>query len=180
MKVYVFLADGFEEIEGITIIDVLRRGQIEIKSVSITGSMEVVGAHGIVVRADMLFDNELLQDGDMLVLPGGTKGTEGLGAHKGLASLIYEYSEKDKYLAAVCAAPTVLGKMGLLKGRAATCYPSCETDLIGAECKTEKVVQDGKIITSRGPGTTLEFSLKLVEIAVGAEVSDRLRLGMLV
>lgn len=180
MKVYVFLADGFEEIEGITIIDVLRRAQIETETISITGNMEVTGAHGIIIHADKLFDIEYLRDGDMLVMPGGGKGTEALKAHKDLALLIHEYSEKGKYLAAVCAAPTVLGKLGILKGKAATCYPSCETDLIGAECKTDKVVQDGRIITSRGPGTTLEFALKLVEITAGEETSKRLRQGLLV
>lgn len=179
MKVYVFLADGFEEIEAVTIIDILRRAQVDVKSVSVSGSKEVNGAHGIVVNADMLFDSNLLNDGDMLVLPGGMPGATNLELHKGLALLLKEYRDKDKWLAAICAAPKVLGKMGLLKGKSATCYPGFEADLNGAECSTERVVKDGKIITSRGPGTAIEFSLKLVEVLISLELSSKLKSGIL-
>lgn len=179
MKVYVILADGFEEIEAVTVVDVLRRAKIDVTTVSISKHKEVVGAHSITIYADVLFNRESLKDGDMIVLPGGMPGTTNLGAHVGLALIIKEYAEKDKWLAAICAAPSVLGKMGLLKGKAATCYPGCEGDLLGARYGIDRVIVDGKIVTSRGPGTAIDFSLKLVEILKGTGLSDQIRIGML-
>jgi len=180
MKVYIFLADGFEEIEAITVIDVLRRAGVDIRTVSITGKNEVIGSHEIKVTADLLFDESLLKDGEMIVLPGGMPGTANLSKHDGLSGLIRYYSENDKWIAAICAAPMVYGRMGLLKGKCATCYPGFEKDLAGAELKVDKVVVDGKCVTSRGPGTAIYFALKLVEVLKDSQTADKLKKGMLV
>lgn len=180
MKVYIFLADGFEEIEAITVIDVLRRAGVDIKTVSITGKNEVIGSHQIKVTADLLFDKNQLKDGEMIVLPGGMPGTKNLLEHKELSDLIKYYNESDKWIAAICAAPMVYGRMGLLKGKCATCYPGFEKDLEGAKLKEDKVVVDGKCITSRGPGTAIYFALKLAEILKGKQTADKLKEGMIV
>jgi protein deglycase len=180
MKVYIFLAEGFEEIEAITVVDVLRRAKIDIKTVSVSERKEVTGAHGIMVNADILFDSESQKAGDMYILPGGMPGTANLAAHQELGLLLKDSHNEDKWLAAICAAPMVFGKLGLLSGKAATCYPGFEKDLLGAECRTETVVQAGKIVTSRGPGTAIEFSLKLVELLKGAELANNIKKGMLV
>lgn len=175
MKAYLFLAEGFEEIEAIAVIDILRRAQVDLLTVSVTEKKEVCAAHGITIIADMVFDEAFLGDAEILILPGGSPGTGNLKAHKGLNQLIIEYREKDKWLAAICAAPTIFARLGLLNGREATCYPACEADLSGAVYKTSAVVQDGKIITSRGAGTAVEFALKLVEVLKSRELSEKLR-----
>lgn len=162
-KVYLFFAEGFEEVEALTVVDILRRGGIDCKTVSVTGDYDVTSSHAVTVRADLLFDETDLSDADMLVLPGGIPGTPNLRAHKGLEKLILDYHAAGKYLAAVCAAPTVYGEMGLLKGKNATCYPSCEDGLIGANFLEDRVVCDGQFITSRGMGTCVEFGLALLE-----------------
>ena len=178
---FVFLASGFEEIEAMSIIDVLRRGEVNTVTVSITGDKKVKGAHNVEVIADEIFTNVDFSNGDMLVLPGGMPGTNHLNAHDGLKSVISEYNNQGKYIAAICAAPLVFGEMGLLKGKKATCYPSFEDRLIGAEVtENERVVVDGNVVTSRGPGTAIEFALQLVEILVSKEVAAQWRAGMLV
>lgn len=161
-KVFVFLADGFEEIEGLTVVDLLRRAEIDVTTISITGEYLVHGAHGIDVRADKLF-HEICEEVDMLVLPGGMPGTLHLGAHEGLKVLLEQYDNKKKYLAAICAAPSVFGKYGFLNGREATSYPGFEEALIGATYLEDEVVVSDHIITSRGMGTAIPFSLILIE-----------------
>lgn len=169
MKVCVHLADGFEEVEAISVIDILRRAEIQVETVSIMGKKEVVGAHHIAVLADSLFETVDYKDVDMIILPGGGPGTKKLGEHLGLQEQILKHAQAGKWIAAICAAPTVLGKLGLLAGKKATCYPGCESELRGAEVTKGSVVLDGKIITSRGIGTTFEFALKIVEIFQGIE-----------
>ena len=132
-EVCVFLADGFEEIEGLTVVDLLRRAGIETRTVSIMGQEEIQGAHGIIVKADSLFENTDFSEVKMLVLPGGMPGTIHLKEHKGLEELILKHNEEKKYLAAICAAPTVFGGMGILKGKKAICYPGMEEGLTGAD-----------------------------------------------
>ena len=122
-KVYVFLADGFEEIEGLTVVDILRRGEVETVTVSVTGNRLVQGSHGIPVTADCLFEDQDLGDGTVYVLPGGMPGTLHLGEHRELAGLLAEAKAKGAWLAAICAAPSVLGGLGLLEGETAACYP---------------------------------------------------------
>lgn len=161
-KVYLFFATGFEEVEALTVVDILRRGNVDCKTVSVTGDYDVTSSHAVTVRADLLFDEQSLEDADMLVLPGGVPGTPNLKAHAGLKKLIESYHEAGKYLAAVCAAPTVYGEMGLLEGKNATCYPGMEDGLVGAVKKTDSVVCDGQFITSRGMGTCVDFGLALL------------------
>ena len=173
-KISVFLADGFEEIEGLTVVDLLRRADVEVTTVSVTGDYMIHGAHGIDVQADKLF-GEMNYDGqDMLVLPGGMPGTLNLGAHKGLEKLLRKFYEDKKYLAAICAAPSVFGKYGFLKGRKATSYPGFEEQLEGAECVSEAVVVDEHVITSRGMGTAIPFSLTLIEALINREKADQI------
>ena len=117
LKVYIFLADGFEEIEGLTVVDIMRRAKIDVETISITGQKQINGAHKIIVEADRLFEETDFSDGDMLVLPGGMPGTLNLKEHEGLRNLIGEFDKKKKYLAAICAAPSILSELGILKGR---------------------------------------------------------------
>ena len=172
--VYVHFAEGFEEIEAVTIVDVLRRAGVETKSVSMTGDLNVRGSHGIPVRADILFENANYNNCVMIVLPGGMPGSKNLQDHKGLASNINSFAQNNKYLAAICAAPMVFGKMGILEGKNATIYPSMEENLIGANVKADRVVIDGNIITSKAPGTAMEFSLALVGILKSKEEAKKL------
>ena len=134
-KVYILVADGFEEIEGLTVVDLLRRARIDIKMVSITDTLKVVTSHNIEIRADVLLSDIINETelADMLVLPGGMKGTNNLKASSEVDSIIRKYREAGKYLAAICAAPTVYGEKGLLEGKKATCYPGLEDGLVGAE-----------------------------------------------
>jgi 4-methyl-5(b-hydroxyethyl)-thiazole monophosphate biosynthesis len=179
MKAYIFLAEGFEEIEAVTAIDTLRRAEVDIKAVSISENLEVKGSRDVILKADILFDENQLEDGDMLILPGGMPGTKNLEKDSRLAELLKKYAKKNKYIAAICAAPMVLGKLGLLSDKEAACYPGFEPYLEGAKVKNDKVVVDGNFITSRGPGVALDFSLKLVEILKGKDLSDKLRGDMI-
>jgi len=178
--VYVHLADGFEEIEALTIVDVLRRAKIETMTVSVTGETTVRGAHDIKIIADLLFEKADYNKCDMIVLPGGMPGTLNLGKHAGLAEQLVGFSESGKWIGAICAAPSVLGKLSLLKGKRATSYPGYQEEMPGAEYSEERVVRDGKLITSRGPGTAIEFSLKLVELLKDVQTSEALRKSMIV
>lgn len=171
-KVYVFLADGFEEIEGLTVVDILRRGKVDTVTVSITGSLTIHGSHGIDVLADVLFDETALEDGTIFVLPGGMPGTKYLGAHQGLTKLLKSAKAQGKRIAAICAAPSVLGDLGLLAGERATCHPGFEERLAGAEVVFDEVVESGQIITSRGMGTAIPFALALLAICKGQEAAD--------
>ena len=173
-KVYLFLADGFEEIEGLTVVDLLRRAGIEIVMVSITGELSVTGSHRITVLADALFDETDCSDADMLVLPGGMPGTKNLLEHKGLDVLLREYALTNGKLAAICAAPRVLGTKGLLKGKNATCYPGNEDALLGAHVVNAAVVLDGNTITSKGMGTAIDFSLALIKSLKNGEEAERI------
>ncbi|MBR1673510.1 MAG: DJ-1/PfpI family protein [Eubacterium sp.] len=175
-KVYILVADGFEEIEGLTVVDLLRRARIDIKMVSITDTLKVVTSHGIEIRADILLSDIMGETelADILVLPGGMKGTNNLKASAEVDALIRKYHAAGQKLAAICAAPTVYGEKGLLEGKAATCYPGLEEGLIGADKKTDKVVVDGQFITSRGMGTSIDFGLKMIEILISAEKAEEI------
>ncbi len=166
-KVYIFLANGYEEIEGLTVVDLLRRANIDIQMVSVTGDLFVTGSHQITSKTDVLFEEADFTDGDMLVLPGGMPGTKNLKEHAGLDALLKDYRARGKKLAAICAAPSVLGSKGLLQDKCATCYPGYEKELLGAKVKDEAVVADGDIITSKGMGTAIDFSLAVIEDLAG-------------
>ena len=173
-KVYVFFADGFEEIEGLTVVDMLRRVGVETVMVSVNESKTVKGAHGIVIQADGVFTEYSYADGTMAVLPGGMPGTNHLMAHEGLKEVLFSYHKEKKHLAAICAAPSVLGMNGLLTGRHATCYPGFEEKLLGAQAMPDAVVIDGNIITSRGMGTAIAFGAALVSVLVSDDAAEDL------
>jgi 4-methyl-5(b-hydroxyethyl)-thiazole monophosphate biosynthesis len=178
-KVFIFLAEGFEETEAIATIDVLCRGGLDVTSVSISGKREVTGAHGISVIANQLFTETDFSRGAMLVLPGGMPGAANLNAHAGLKSLLKQYADEGKYVAAICAAPLVLGGLGLLQGKEATSYPGYEDTLTGATFIKNPVVKDGNILTSRGPGFALHFGLAIVEILQGKDKAHEVAKGLL-
>ena len=171
--IYLFLAEGFEEIEALTPVDILRRAGKQVTTVGI-GDKTITGSHGISVLADIK-DSELdTSDADMIILPGGMPGTLNLDASPVVQNAIDTALANGAYIAAICAAPTILGKRGLLEGQKATCYPGMEADLKGAILGEDTVVQDGKIITAAGMGAALPFALKLTEVLCGAEIAKKL------
>lgn len=178
-RVCVFLADGFEEIEGLTVVDILRRAGVDTKTVSVTGSLQVTGAHQIQVQADACLKDVDFEETELLVLPGGMPGTKNLGACRELTDLLVNFAGKGRKLAAICAAPSVLGDLGLLKGRKAACYPGFEARLTGAEVTFEKVAVDGNVTTSRGMGTAIPFALALVAQLVSAEKAREIKEGII-
>ena len=180
-KVFIFLADGFEEIEAIAPIDILRRAELDVVTVSISDSKTVTGAHGIKVEADQLFTETTFGENDYYVLPGGYDGMLNLSAHQGVNELLKKQHNAGKKLAAICASPSVLGKLGILEGKEAICYPGFEGKLTGATISKKSVVEDGNVITGKGPGVAVQFALKIVESLKGKEtasqVSDSLMLN---
>lgn len=178
--IYLFWAEGFEEIEALTPVDVLRRAGLPVKTVSVTGDLTVNGAHGVPVVADMSFEEVKAEDAEMIVLPGGLPGATNLDEHAGLSKLIFAFAEAGKPLAAICAAPLVFGKRGLLKGKKATCYPGFDNFLEGAEYTAALVQTDGNFITGKGPGAALEFAFAIVEKYCGAEKVKELKQGMMI
>ena len=180
-KVFIFLADGFEEIEAIAPIDILRRAELDVVTVSISDSKTVTGAHGIKVEADQLFTETTFGENDYYVLPGGYDGMLNLSAHQGVNELLTKQHSEGKKLAAICASPSVLGKLGILEGKEAICYPGFEGKLTGAVISKKSVVEDGNVITGKGPGVAVQFALKIVESLKGKEtasqVSDSLMLN---
>ena len=177
-KIYVFLADGCEEIEALTPVDLLRRAGEEVCTVSVMGRKEVTGSHKITILADETIEEGEFEDGDMLVLPGGMPGTLNEEASEQVQAAITYCAEQNRYLTAICAAPSILGHRGLLNGKHAVCYPGFESALTGAEVGTEGVVQDGNIITARGAGVAIDFGLALVAALCGAEKSAEIRKGI--
>jgi len=173
--VYVFLANGFEETEGITPVDILRRSGLEVVTVGI-GDDVIVSSHGIAVVPDITEEQLALGDDvEMIMLPGGMPGTLNLEKSRAVQESIDYCAENDKYIAAICAAPSILGKKGLLKGKKAVCFPGFEEFLEGAEVCSDLVVHDGKIITAKGPGAAVEFGLTLSEILAGAPKAKKVR-----
>lgn len=170
-RVACILADGFEEIEGLTVVDLLRRAEIDIKMISITGKLEVVGSHEIKIVADSLFHEEDFSETDMIVLPGGMPGTKNLSEYEPLITLLKEFNKKGKYIAAICAAPSVLGMNGILNGKKAISYPGFYDKLQGATISDNKVVVDGSIITSKGLGTSIDFALEIIKLLKDEEMS---------
>lgn len=175
-KVYIFLADGFEDIEGLTVVDLMRRAGIDIQTVSIKATKEVITSHGISLLTDCIFSETDFSDADMLVLPGGMPGTRYLGEYKPLTDLLTDFYNKGGKVAAICAAPSVFAELGFLKGRKATSYPSFMDKLTGAVTTEESVAVDGNVTTSRGLGTAIDFALSLIAQLCGeekaAEIAD--------
>ena len=166
----IILAEGFEEIEALTPVDLLRRAGISVQIVGLESS-QITGARGVLVTADILF-HELDSELDVVILPGGMPGSRNLAKHKGLQDLLLKRNKEKKLLAAICAAPAlVFGSLGILHGKKYTCYPGMESKVEGGQYSTEAVVKDGNILTSRGVGTAILFSLEIIRLLLGDEKS---------
>lgn len=178
---FVFLAEGFEEMEAICAIDIMRRGGMNVKTVSITAALQVTGAHGITVKCDVLFDNTLFSDPEWLVLPGGLPGADNLYNFAPLQGLLERQAKSATgRIAAICASPAVvLGQLGLLKGEQATCYPGFENLLEGAEVVDAPVVVSGKYVLGNGPYNAMRWALNIVEQAVGTPKAIEVANGLL-
>ena len=175
--IYMFIAEGFEEIEALCPLDIMRRAGLEVKTVGI-GSTEICGAHGITVRTDIdtvTYDALSDKSFDMIFLPGGMPGTLNLAASETVIGAIKAAVSEEKYVAAICAAPSILGDMGLLKGKDAICYPGFEDRLCGATVSDKRVVLDGTYLTAAGMGAALDMGLKIVELFCGSEKAASLR-----
>lgn len=179
-NVVLFLAEGFEEIEALTTIDVLRRAEIPVTIASINSDKRVKGAHDVCIEADTVFGNVNFHDFDMIILPGGMPGAKNLNEHSALKKEIANFANSEKYVAAICAAPMILGGLNLLEGKKATCYPGFESELIGSKITSEKVTVDKNIITGKGPGFAIDFALQIVETIAGKSVRDEVANGLLV
>ncbi len=178
-NIAVFLANGFEEIEAVSIIDILRRANLEVTIISITGKTEVKGSHNIVINADLLFEDVNFNKVDMIVLPGGMPGAKNLNNHEGLKKQIIQFNQAGKPLAAICAAPLVYGQLGILKGKKATCFPGFEDYLMNANITNSKTQVDGNIITGKGAGVAIDFALKIVEMLRGKDIAQELAQRMI-
>ena len=176
--VYMFLANGFEEVEALCPLDLLRRAGVEIKTVGV-GSKMICGAHSISVEADMLDLDLCDEKPDMIILPGGMPGTLNLDSCKKVHKAIDNALANDAYIAAICAAPSIIGKRELLCNKDAICYPGFEDSLKGAKISSKKVVVDGKFITAAGMGVALEFGLELVKILCGEDKANGLKKAIL-
>ncbi|MBQ1303161.1 MAG: DJ-1/PfpI family protein [Firmicutes bacterium] len=174
-KVFVHLAEGFEEIEAMATIDILIRGELDVEIVSVTGEKIVKSVRGIGVQCDKLFEEVDYSEGGMIVLPGGIPGVDNLGAHAGLVEQLKAYKEQGKWIAAICAAPIILHDNGLIEGKTLTCFPGVGDGFKEANVVEDIVAVDGKLITSQGPGTAIEFGLKILELLKGKEMSDYVR-----
>ncbi|MCL2596298.1 MAG: DJ-1/PfpI family protein [Paludibacter sp.] len=176
MKTAIFLAKGFEEMEAVCPIDILRRAGVNVISVSISDKKQVEGAYNITFTADALFEEIDFEDIEMIVLPGGMPGAANLANHTGLCGKILDFADSDKRIAAICAAPSVvLGGLGLLKGKEAICYPGYEAGMCTKQISEKSVVTDGIITTAKGPGVAMEFALELVKILKGEAIAQKIK-----
>ena len=177
--IYVFLATGFEDIEALAPVDIMRRAGLDVRTVSITGEKVVRSAHGVGIVSDMLLPDVDFTKAKMLVLPGGLPGSTNLDACQPLTNAIKQHFEAGGAIAAICAAPLVFGHLGLLEGRRATCYPGIEGEMKGATYTAAIVEQDGNIITGKGPAAAFEFGYAIVDFFLGEGASMPLRQGMI-
>ena len=179
-KLGIFMADGCEEIEGLAVVDLVRRtDDIEITMISITDKKEVTGSHNVTFFADALSSEVDFDSLDGVILPGGMPGTLNLGANETVNAVIKKFAAEGKLVAAICAAPSVLAAAGLLEGKNATSYPSFEEKLTGANVVKDAVAVDGNIITSRGMGTAIDFGLEIINYLCGAELKERVGKGII-
>lgn len=176
--IYVFFAHGFEEMEAVATVDILRRAELNVKTVGV-GAKTITGAHGITVHCDMIDHMLGTRDMEMVVLPGGMPGSLNLEKSETVCKAVEHAMQNGLWVGAICAAPSVLGHLGLLEqGRKVTCFPGFEEQLGGAQCTGARVEQDGKLITGKGPGATIDFALKLVENLAGAERAEAIRASL--
>lgn len=174
-KVYVCMAEGLEEVECLAVVDILRRGGVEVTLASMGEGLLVTGSHKIRIQADCLWSKEDCGACDAIFLPGGMPGTSHLAEHVELGDMLQKFKKEGKVLAAICAAPSVLGKYHCLEGKRATCYPGWEDKLLGAEHTGEGVVRDGNVVTGRGLGFAIDEGLELLKVLVSEEVSANVR-----
>ena len=177
-KIGIFMADGCEEIEGLTVVDIARRAGIEIEMISIMEERGVTSSHNVRFWTDTTKEEADFGKYDGIVLPGGMPGTTRLGADETVNSVIREYAAAGKMVAAICAAPSVLGQAGILEGKNATCHPGFEDKLLGSNWKEVPVVVDGNIITSRGMGTAIPFALEIVRYFLDDEAVEKVKKGL--
>lgn len=178
-KIGILLADGHEEVEALTVVDYARRAGLRADMISITDQLMVTGAHGIKITADILLEEAQEEPYDLIALPGGITGMQNLSDSQAVLKLLQTQDKEGRYVAAICAAPCVLEKAGLLAKRKGTCYPGFENGLSLAEYKTDLVVQDGNLITSRGPATAVYFALYIVETILGQKKRAEVEEGIL-
>lgn len=171
-KVLAFMADGTEEAECVTVIDLLLRAGITAETVSVSERLWIQGSHGIEIKADATIETADFSDVDMLFLPGGMPGVTNLAESRALADLLIEHARQNRRIAAICAAPALLGDLGLLRGKTVTCYPGFEDRLIGARYTSRGVITDGNITTARGLGFAKEMGLELIRLLVGKAAAD--------
>ena len=174
-RVYVCMAPGLEEVECLAVVDILRRGGVQVELASMGEDRMVTGSHNITVRADSMWSAEDCRRSDAVFLPGGMPGTLHLAEHEELGQILREFYGEGKVVAAICAAPSVLGKYGCLKGRRATCYPGFEDKLEGAVHTADGIVCDGHVVTGRGLGFAIDEGLELLRILEGEQVSRQVR-----
>lgn len=174
-KAVMLFAQGFEEVEALMTVDLLMRGGVDVKLVSITEDTEVTGSHGMRIGMDAVMDEVDLEDQDAVIIPGGMPGTLNLGNSSRVTETLTQMYERGKVVGAICAAPSVLGQCGILKGKRATCYPGFEEKLTGARFVDEKAVTDGNVVTSRGLGTSMEFGFALLELLISKEKTEEIR-----
>lgn len=174
-KIYIIFADGLEEIEALTPTDLLRRAGDDVVTVSIMGRKKIRGSHDIYIAADELFEDVDFSDADLVILPGGGGGTQNIAHHAGTLEVLKSQMASGKRIAAICAAPSVFGKLGFLRGRQAVVYPGMENTLEGAEVLDVPAVTDGPVTTGHGPGAAMEFSLELVRVLHGEDAREKLR-----
>ena len=174
MAIAVFFANGYEEIESLTVVDLTRRAGIETWMVSVTDEKAVTGSHGITVSMDKTLRETDFHEVDMIVLPGGMPGTLNLEACEPLMEKVKEFDKNGKYISAICAAPTIFGHLGILNGKKACCYPGMEDGLVGAEVTYGSVTVAEHILTSRGMGTAIDFGLQIIAVFQGKEAAEEM------
>lgn len=174
-KVYVFFADGLEEVEALTPTDLLRRAGDDVTTVSIMGEKQITGGHDIKIKADICFEDVDCSDADLLILPGGGVGTENLEAHEALRALLIEHFNAGKHVAAICAAPRYFGALGFLSGKKAVVYPGLEDRLTGADVQQVPAVTDGNVTTGHGPGAATDFAFELIRVLHGEDEVRRIK-----
>ena len=177
-KIGIFMADGCEEIEGLTVVDIARRGGLDIETISITDKTEVTSSHKVTFMTDTTKAQADFDSYDAIVLPGGMPGTINLGADATVVDTIKKFAAEGKLVAAICAAPSVLGENHILEGKKATCHPGFEDNLLGATWIEQPVVGDGNVSTSRGMGTAIAFALEIVRYFKDDEAVDHIRQGL--
>lgn len=172
--VYMFLADGFEEVEALAPLDILRRAGVEVTTLGVTGEY-VTGAHNIVVKADKPLSFAVKENIDAVILPGGLGGTNNMDASESVKELVQYAADNDKLVCAICAAPSILGKMGLLEGKEATCYPGFEDTFTGGKYVKQSVVKCNNFITSDGMGSAYKFGFEITAALCGNEVAEKVK-----